>query len=38
LFALIVMGWATLREVMDVMLTRGEFYGSLQNPNNTCIV
>ncbi|EFX83599.1 hypothetical protein DAPPUDRAFT_315415 [Daphnia pulex] len=37
-FALNEMGCATIRDVMDVMLTRGEFYGSLQNPNNTFIV
>ncbi len=35
LLALIEMGCDTIREVVDVILTRGEFYGSLQNPNNT---
>jgi hypothetical protein len=35
MFALIEMGCFTIREVMEVMLTRGEF---LLNPNNTCIV
>ena len=35
MFALIEMGCFTIREVMEVMLTCGEF---LFNPNNTCIV
>ncbi|EFX70764.1 hypothetical protein DAPPUDRAFT_112342 [Daphnia pulex] len=33
--ALIEMGFTTIREVVDVILTREEFYASLQNPDNT---